>query len=779
MSVDADASCFRIETANEKFTSIATAGNTLVNMSTRPDSQDAGRAGSTARHADPAPASHTVDEAPAPQYAIAVTDTLQQRRTRTLKHGDTFAVIDHRGDIGGEPGNPEGIYHRDTRMLSQFQLLLEEAHPLLLSSMIQDDNAVFTADLSNADLLVDGKIAVRRENIHLNRMVFIWNGARYERLLVRNFSDRPLALRLTYRFSSDFADLFEVRGERRRARGEAHAALESDRGVKLAYRGLDGIERSTRLSFHPAPKTLTKSRAAYDLWLKPRSTRRIFVRCGVADRGYEEWNGRLYYRRMRDARHALRESSRRAASVEGSNSVFNEIVRRSVSDIYMLITDTPQGPYPYAGIPWFSTPFGRDGLITALMTLWMDPAIARGVLHFLAHTQATAVEPERDAEPGKILHEVRHGEMANLREVPFGRYYGSIDSTPLFVLLLGEYFRRTGDLGTVRTLWPNVEAALEWIDRYGDRDGDGFVEYFRQTNEGLANQGWKDSYDAVFHQDGRPAEGPIALCEVQAYVYGAKRHASTMAEALGHSEHAARLAAAAETLRQRFEERFWCEELSAYALALDGAKAPCRVVSSNTGQVLFTGIASPERAERIARTLLATPMFGGWGIRTVSSSAARYNPMSYHNGSVWPHDNALIAMGFARYGQKDAAARVFGALFDAASYMDLRRLPELFCGFVRLERNAPTQYPVACSPQAWASATPLCLLQASLGLELLERTGEVKFYRPRLPDFLDQVHLRNLRLSAGCVDVLLERHDHNTAVTVTRREGDVVVVVRY
>jgi glycogen debranching enzyme len=735
--------------------------------------------GNAATHPDPAPDSHAVDEAPAQQYAIAVTDTSQQRRTRTLKHGDTFAVIDYRGDIGGEPGNPEGIYHRDTRMLSQLQLLLEEARPLLLSSMTQDDNAVFTADLSNPDLLVAGRIAVRRENIHLNRMVFIWNGALYERLLVRNFGDRALHLRLTYRFASDFADLFEVRGEHRKARGEAHAELESDHGVSLRYLGLDKIERRTYLSFHPAPSTLSVGRAAYELELKPRSTRRIFVRCGVADRTYGEWSGRLFYRRMRDARHALRESSQRAASIEGSNSVFNEVVRRSVSDTYMLVTDTPQGPYPYAGIPWFSTPFGRDALVTALMTLWMDPAIARGVLKFLAHTQATALEPERDAEPGKILHEMRHGEMANLREVPFGRYYGSIDSTPLFVLLLGEYFRRTGDLATVRDLWPNAEAALEWIDRYGDRDRDGFVEYFRQTREGLANQGWKDSYDAVFHQDGRPAEGPIALCEVQAYVYGAKRHAATMAEALGHSARAAVLAAEAEALRERFEARFWCDELSVYALALDGAKMPCKVVSSNAGQVLFTGIASPERAERVARTLLSPPVFSGWGIRTISSSAARYNPMAYHNGSVWPHDNGLIAAGFARYGLKDAVSRVFGALFDAASYMELRRLPELFCGFVRRERNAPTQYPVACSPQAWASATPLYLLQAALGLELLDRTGEVKFYRPRLPDFLDHVHIRNLQLSSGCVDVLLHRHDHNIAVTVTRREGDAVVVVRY
>ncbi|HEY3658548.1 MAG TPA: amylo-alpha-1,6-glucosidase [Steroidobacteraceae bacterium] len=734
------------------------------------------------------------DPAATPQYAIAVSASLQERRTRTLKHGDTFAVFDQRGDIGGEPGNSEGLYHHDTRILSQFQLLLEEARPLLLSSMTQDDNAVFSADLSNPDLLIDGQIALRRELIHLHRIKFVWNAACYERLLVRNFSDSPLHVRLTFRFASDFADLFEVRGERRAARGESFAELQSDHGVMLRYMGLDKIERATCLTFEPAPKTLTTARAAYELSLKPNETRRIFVRCGVPDgaglpggadvrnvpgANGSEWSGRAFYRQMRAARHALRESSARAASIDSSNSVFNEIVRRSVSDLYMLITDTPRGSYPYAGTPWFSTPFGRDGLITALMTLWLDPTIAKGVLHFLAATQATAIEPERDAEPGKILHEMRHGEMANLREVPFGRYYGSVDSTPLFVLLLGEYFVRTGDLETVRSLWPNAEAALRWIDTYGDRDGDGFVEYYRQTQEGLANQGWKDSHDAIFHSDGRRAEGAIALCEVQAYVYGAKRHGALLAGALGHHAHATSLQAQAVTLRRKFEEMFWCEDLSVYALALDGAKQPCRVISSNSGQVLLTGIASPERAQRIAQTLLSPSIFSGWGIRTVALSESRYNPMSYHNGSVWPHDNGLIAMGMARYGQKQAASQVFSALFDAASYMDLRRLPELFCGFVRRQRNAPTQYPVACSPQAWASATTLCLLQATLGLELFDGSREVAFYRPVLPEFIDHVHLRNLRLSGGSVDVLLHRYGDGVAATVTRRDGDVVVVVRH
>jgi len=719
------------------------------------------------------------DQAPASQFSIAAGATFQERRTRTLKHGDTFAVFDHRGDIGIEAGSAEGLYHRDTRILSQLTLSLEEARPLLLSSMIQDDNTVFSADLSNPDLMIGEQIAFRREQIHLHRLKFLWSSACYERLLVRNFGDRPLKVRVDLCFSSDFADLFEVRGERRAARGESSAERSSDAKVVLRYLGLDKVERITTLEFNPSPQTLTTERASFVVTLKPHQVRRIFIRAGLADADGAPWSGRVFYRHMRGARQALHDSSARAASIDSSNSVFNEVARRAISDLYMLVTDTPLGPYPYAGTPWFSTPFGRDGIITALMTLWADPSIAKGVLRFLAATQATSIEPERDAEPGKILHEMRHGEMANLREVPFGRYYGSVDSTPLFLLLLGEYFARTGDLDTVKELWPNALAALNWIDTYGDRDGDGFVEYHRQTKEGLSNQGWKDSQDAVFHRNGHYAHGPVALCEVQAYVYGAKRHAATLAAALGLEVHSAQLQSQAETLRRNFEAKFWCEELSVYALALDGLKQPCRVVSSNSGQVLLTGIADPERALRVAQTLLGPACFSGWGIRTLGLSEPHYNPMSYHNGSVWPHDNGLIALGLARYGHKRAIARIFAGMFDATSYMDLRRLPELFCGFSRREHNAPTQYPVACSPQAWASATVLALLQASLGLELMDGRNEISFHRPVLPIFLEELHLRNLRLSRGSADVLLKRHGNDIAVTQTRRDGDIAVVVRH
>jgi len=695
-----------------------------------------------------------------------------------LKSGYTFALFDRRGDIVAAEGNSDGLYLHDTRFLSQLELRLNGSPLLLLSSNVQEDNAVLTVDLTNPELISRDGVALRGELIHVNRLKFIWRNACYERLLVHNFDTHSHEVRLGIRFAADFADLFEVRGQNRARRGQISIERRSDSCVVLRYLGLDGVERFTSLEFEPAPTRLDNATALFELSLAPGEGARSVLRIACRDDGDGNAGvGRQFYSSLRTARRALRASSGRAASVDSSNSLFNEFARRSVADLYMLLTETAFGPYPFAGIPWFSTPFGRDGILTALFTLWIDPSIAKGVLRFLAATQATEFDAERDAEPGKILHEMRDGEMARLREVPFARYYGSVDATPLFVLLVGEYFRRTGDLGTIRELWPNVQAALHWIDTYGDPDGDGFVEYQRRNAEGLVNQGWKDSNDAIFHEDGRLAEGPVALCEVQAYVYGAKRHAAALALALDHSVTAATLSHQADALRERFEKAFWCDDLATYALALDGAKRPCRVISSNAGHTLLTGIADPERAQRVAGTLLGTSCFSGWGVRTVARSAARYNPISYHNGSVWPHDNAVIALGLARYGLKSSVLRIFKGLFQAASYMDLRRLPELFCGFAWRQLTAPTLYPVACAPQAWASATVFALLQASLSLSFDQSGEEIRFDRPVLPDFLDQLHLRGLQGRHGAADVLLRRYGSEVSVDITRRSGKLPIVI--
>ncbi len=712
-------------------------------------------------------------------YGVSARASLQEIRSRTLKHGDTFGVFDHNGDIAATASDAEGLFHRDTRHLSRLSLSLNGARPLLLSSTLRDDNATLTCDLTNPDIVNEaGQIVLEHDLVHLRRSRFLWNGACYERIAVRNFNEETTSVVVELSFFADFCDLFEVRGTKRPRRGRHHPPAIEKAKVSLAYTGLDGLTRRTILRFGPEPDQISSTSARFTLTLKPGETRSVFCTIECIGTEDEHREPESFFTAIRGARRMLRRSASRAVAVSTSNEVFNESVRRSVSDLYMLITDTPEGPYPYAGVPWFSTVFGRDALITAFETLWLDPHIARGVLFHLAANQAGDIDPAADAEPGKILHEVRYGEMAELGEVPFRRYYGSVDSTPLFVMLAGAYFERTGDLEAVRLLWPSIEAALSWIETYGDRDGDGYVEYGRQTEKGLANQGWKDSHDSIFHQDGSLAAGPIALCEVQAYVYGAFVAARDLARALGHDAQAYAHAARAIALAERFNRDFFDEALGTYVLALDGSKNPCRVISSNAGHALWAGIATPEHAQAVSAALMNRRMFSGWGVRTIAAGESRYNPMSYHNGSVWPHDNALIAAGLSRYGFKAEAGRILDGLFAASTYIDLRRLPELFCGFSRIKSQGPTYYPVACIPQAWAAGAPLYSLQACLGLNFDVEARRILFERPTLPDFLDTVNLKRVGLGDAIVDIALHRSRRSVVVEVQSSSGDVEVVTR-
>jgi glycogen debranching enzyme len=695
------------------------------------------------------------------------------RPRRSLKHDDTFIVLDSHGDIGASAGGPDGLFNSDTRYLARLELLLNDVQPLLLGSNLRDDNSGLTIDLTNPDIYRDGRIVLQRDMLHIVRTHFLWRGTAYQRIGIQNHGESAASFDVTLLFDNDFADLFEVRGEKRARRGVGANKLLGPAEVVLEYKGLDGKARATALHFDPRPTKLTVHAATYHFDLEPQQASSLFVSasCNKPVKPVRFFRGLLAHRRE------MRQSTAGATSIETSNDIFNEVVCQSMADLNMLMTDTPQGRYPYAGIPWYSTTFGRDGIITALQMLWIDPRVARGVLSRLAFYQATKSDALADAEPGKILHEMRGGEMAVLREVPFALYYGSVDSTPLFVLLAGLYVERTDDDETLAELWPAIEAALRWIDGAGDPDGDGFVEYRRASEQGLANQGWKDSYDAIFHADGRLAEGNIALAEVQGYVFAAKQLAARCALRLGKTDRAVMLQAEAKLLAERFEQAFWCEELGTYALALDGAKQPCKVRTSNAGQLLFTGIVREDRARKVAADLMRPNFFTGWGIRTVARGEARYNPMSYHDGSIWPHDNALIALGLARYGLKHSVERLFKGLFDAATYMDFRRLPELFCGFRREKQRGPTLYPVACAPQAWASATPFTLLEAALGLEFDARGGEIRLRNPRLPAFLDEVVLRDLRLGPSSVDLRVRRHGDDVSMEVLHTRGRIQVSI--
>ncbi|MBI5278120.1 MAG: amylo-alpha-1,6-glucosidase [Burkholderiales bacterium] len=711
------------------------------------------------------------------KWYVLATFAHPEEQPQVLKHDETFAMFDRFGDIAALAPGQEGLYHNDTRYLSHQELTIDGARPLFLGSFAEEAGSLLAIDLMNPDVTVGDRLVLPKGTLHIFRAKLLWDGACYEHLRINHHGQDSATVRVEITFEADFVDLFEIRGMQRERHGSRLPPEVTPDELVLPYQGLDGLRRRTRVRFDPRPHRIDANRALFELLLDAGSELHLYCTVACECEGEPLPEVRSYAAALHASRTGRRQQDRTRCRVDTSNPLVNLWLERSVSDLAMLTTELPTGPYPFAGVPWYSTTFGRDGILTAMEYIWVDPSLARGVLAHLAATQSTETDPARDAEPGKILHEARASEMARTREIPFGRYYGTVDATPLFLVLAAAYWRRTADEAFLRRIWPNLLAALQWIDSCGDVDGDGFVEYVRKSRDGLTQQGWKDSQDSVFHADGVLADAPIALCEVQGYVYQGKQMLAEVAQALGDGALAHRLATEARSLKARFQERFWCEPLGAYALALDGDKRQCQVLSSNVGHCLWSGIAAPEHAQRIVDSLMGPAFFSGWGVRTIAEGEPRYNPMSYHNGSIWPHDNALAAAGMARYGRTEDAMRLMGALFEASLHFDLHRLPELFCGFKRRGSGGPTLYPVACAPQAWAAAAPFALLQACLGLDWCAASRELKLRTPRLPAFIDWLRIEQLGSPGASCDLLLQRHERSVGVEVLRKDAGVRVSV--
>ena len=714
-------------------------------------------------------------------YYILASAMASRRTARVLAQGESFAVFEATGDILESPVEALGFFYRDTRHLSRFEISIGGEVPHFLNSYVSDDNTEVRANLTNPDFRgTDNSMLLPRDTIQIKRGWVLAGSNLVQQIAIRNFSASTVKIRLDFAIGADFEDMFEVRGISRKQRGEFEPAKVTGNCVKFSYTGLDAIKRSTAIIFSKKPAEISDAHASFNLTLRRDASSETEIR--VEARHDLPANGRVVVPRSFDSalkhrRSEVEEITSEFTRITTSNQYTNSLIERSLGDLSALTTVTERGHYIMAGIPWFATLFGRDSLLTAFSVLPFYPQLAAGILRTLASLQGVEVNDARDEQPGKIIHELRACEMANTGEVPFGRYYGSIDSTPLFLWLLGRYVNATGDLKLARELWTNVERALGWIADFGDRDGDGYIEYKRETPRGLANQGWKDSLDAISHADGTLAEPPIALAEVQGYVYAAYVSLAEIAGRLDRVNMSSLLRDKASALKTRFDRDFWLKQEGMIALALDGSKKPCRVMASNGAHCLAAGLVTGRRAALLSQRLLADDMFSGWGIRTLSERERRYNPMSYHNGSVWPHDNAMTAWGLACTGRTEGAAKIMTGLFDAAAGLNNESLPELFCGFAREPNLGPVPYPVACHPQAWSAASVFLLLQSILGMQVYGAERRLVMRSPVIPEWLEWVKFDNLRVGKSQLSFIARRGRSGASIEVLEKDGPASVEV--
>ena len=692
-----------------------------------------------------------------------------------VKEDDLFLYTNELGQVPGTENSVLGLYYRDTRYLSRYVLSIAGRQPVLLSASGERGYAA-TIELTNLEArTADGRV-LPQASVHVRRTRFV-SDRLYELLRVRNYHQREVDLVLDLDFDADFADLFEVRGSRRRRRGSRLAPRVSDGVLTLSYLGLDDVTRQTIVRFHDRPESLKQGRARFRLRLPPGE--RAVIRYDVQVVGPEApgEDGGEFNARIGALRHEHERWASGATDIFTDNDQLNRVLRRGQDDLRLLSTVIDGERVPLSGLPWFGAPFGREMTFVGLETLLLDLRWARSAVSFLARRQGVQDSAFREEQPGKIMHELRRGELAAIRAVPHTPYYGSVDSTALWLLLVAELAMWTGDLDEFELRAAAVDAALGWIDGPGDPDGDGFVEYERRSRVGLRNQGWRDSFDAVLHEDGTPATGPIALAETQGYVYYAKRRLAAVFGQLGDVERAERLSQDAARLKRAFNERFWVEDQGFYAMALDGQKRQVRSASSTIGHALWSRIVAEEHIPAVVRRLMAPDMFTGWGIRTLSKEARYYNPVSFYNGSVWPFDTALIANGLKKHGYVQEANRLAWGLVEAASAHEYARLPEMFCGFTRQTVDRPVSFPMACSPDANSAAALYLVLQSMLGIYAQAEENIVYVHNPVLPRWLGEVTLSNLRVGRTTMRLRFRREGGQTSFSVLDKQGPGRIVV--
>ena len=694
----------------------------------------------------------------------------------TLIDGKTFLSTTVAGDIAPSGAPDVGFFHDDTRFLSHLELHINGRSSIVLSSNTEN-TFVSQIELTTEQMKVRDSFEIAENTIHIRRQQLLDGAVFFDRFSIVNFNRQELNLSLGLSFDADFVDVFQVRGTARAAHGQYYRPVRQNDFLSFFYRGLDGVLRQTRIEMKPHPSHVEEKNAVWEIKLPAlkHSEIEVIVTPIVGERETRTiscgFSGCL-----RERRHRFSKWENSSTQFSTNNSLFDAAIQTAISDFHALQISDQGHSILGAGVPWFATVFGRDSIIAAYQALSVNPQLAIDTLQVLARYQGTEHNDWRDEEPGKILHELRQGEMTGCGELPFGPYYGSLDATPLFLILLSETYNWTADTSLVRKLLPAAYAALDWIDRFGDLDNDGFLEYSRRSPKGLLNQAWKDSWDSYMRPDNTISPPPIAPVEVQGYVYDAKYRMASLLRNLGDSSRAEKLRKEGAELARHLDKTYWMPDRNYFAMALDGEKKQLKCIASNPGHLLFSRAVTRDRSRAILKRLMREDMFSGWGWRTLAESEPTFNPLSYHRGSVWPHDNSLIAHGMALNEYRQPALQVLTALFQAALNFRNYRLPELFCGVQRREHDEPVHYPVSCSPQAWASGSWFLMLTSVLGIRPSAPRKELTIINPELPEWLDYLHIRNFRVGNSRVGLDFTRHRNRTFCNVVEVEGERLLV---